>query len=199
MSVFTALDLTGYRQREDEPVWVSEHGVILSVHYFGLVPDLPAPLEQVDVLRARLAGFVAGAGAGLIETDVTTVDGLPAVRQLVKVRIPGAQHGQAFLASCTIPRAGCSAVLKVQAAEGQPTGLREAMVMAELGPDRFHQPHPYAPRLREGLPFHAADDVRYDDRFPGHPLTLVRSELARIAATARLDPRFHELPPFPGP
>lgn len=198
MSVFTALDVTGYSQRDGEPVWVSDRGVIVSLHFFDLVPDLPASLAAVDTLRARLAHVVAAAGGGLIEAEIEHVDEVPAVRQLLKVPRPGGP-GQVFVGSYIIPKATCSAVVKAQAAEGPMTGLREALVLDQLGSERYFQPHPYAPQLREGLPFHAADAPEWDDRFPDHPLTQVRAALARIVPTVRFDARFRALPPYPGP
>lgn len=198
MNVFTGIDLTGYRQREGEPVWVGGNGVVLSLHYFDLVPDLPAPLRDLDNLRARLAELVAGAGAGLIEAGVEPVDAVPALRQVAKVPRPGGS-GLVFLGSYTIPRATCSAVVKLQAAEGPVTGLREALVLDRLGLERCFGPHPYAPGLAGKHGSNAAYASEWDALFPDHPLTLVRAELDRIVRTVRLDPEFHGLPPFPGP
>lgn len=192
------MDVTGYSQRDDEPVWVSDRGVIVSLHYFELVPDLPGSLGDIEVLRTGLTQFVAAAGGGLIEADVEEVDGVPALRQLLKVPRPGGP-GQVFIGSYTIPKATCSAVVKAQAAEGQMTGLREAVVSDQLGQERYFQPHPYDPQLRGGLPFHAADAPEWDARFPDHPLSQVRTALARIVPTVRLDARFRALPPYPGP
>lgn len=199
MRVFTAMDVTGYTQRGDEAVWVDRRGVILSVHYFDVVPDLPARLGRLDALRAGLAPWYAAQDGGLIEAGLGYVDSQAALRQLLKVRLPGRDHGLAFLGSYTVPKAECSAVVKVQAAEGATTGVREAFVMDQLGPDAFARPHPYAPELTAGLPYLAADAPEWDRTFPEHPLTWVRAEIDRIAATVRFHPDFRNLPPFPGP
>ncbi|WP_433202273.1 hypothetical protein ACQP00_32050 [Dactylosporangium sp. CS-047395] len=190
----TQLDLSGF-QPLDELAWQDEHGIVLSLHFFDLPPDLPAPLDPVPPLRAALARHTAAAGAGLIDSDVELVDGVPAVRQLVKIRHPQG-HGQVFLASCTIPRATCSTVLKLQAPEHGATGFREAVLMDRLGPNDFFVPSPYAPDLTGGLPAHRADDPRYDAEFPGHPLTLARQLMRRLLPTVRLDPRFKAEPGF---
>ncbi|MBZ9639429.1 hypothetical protein [Streptomyces sp. PSKA30] len=108
-------------------------------------------------------------------------------------------HGQVFLGSWTVPKAGCSTVLKVQAGEGATTGMREAMVMAQVGPAAYFRPHPYADGLQGGLPCHAGDDEQWDARFPDHPLTAVRAVLHRLTPTVRLDERFKVLPPFGTP
>jgi hypothetical protein len=197
MTPITGMDLTGFTEREPG-VWTDAHGTVLSIHFFPLVPDLPAPLDAPGPLRVGLAHGVAGAGGALIEALDGAVDGVPAVRQLIKVPRPNG-HGQVFLGSWTVPRAACSTVLKVQAAEGATTGIREATVMARVGPSDYFRPHPYAPEVTGGLPYHVADDASWDAHFPDHPLTLVRAALDRITPTVTLDERFKTLPPFPGP
>ncbi|MFC3349755.1 hypothetical protein ACFOOM_20460 [Streptomyces echinoruber] len=197
MTPITGLDLAGFTERE-QGVWTDARGLVLSVHFFPLVPDLPAPLEDPGRLCAGLAQGAAAAGGGLIEAAFGTVGGVPAVRQLIKVPRPNG-HGQVFLGSWTLPKAGCSTVLKVQATEGATTGVREAAVMARVGPADYFRPHPYAPGLRGGLPYHVADHEQWDAHFPDHPLTLVRAALHRITPTVTLDDRFKTLPPFGGP
>ncbi|PBC67530.1 hypothetical protein BX265_8139 [Streptomyces sp. TLI_235] len=199
MSAITSMDLTGFTPREDETgVWTDERGVVLSVHYFPVVPDLAAPLAEGERLRRELARFTARAGAGLIEASVGELAGMPALRQLVKVRRP-VGHGQVFVGSWTVPRQSCSVVLKVQAAEGPVSGMREAVVVDRVGPDAYVRPHPYDPELAGPMPWHVADLPEWDAHFPGHPLTLVRETLARVAAGVVLDERFRALPPFGGP
>lgn len=197
MTPITGLDLTGFTEREPG-VWTDAAGLVLSVHFFPLVPDLPAPLHETERLRAGLAQGVASAGGGLIEAEPGDVDGVPAVRQLVKMPLTG-RPGQAFLGSWTVPRAGCSTVLKVQAAEGATTGLRESVILAQVGPADYFRPHPYAGGQPGGLPYHVGDHEQWDARFPDHPLTLVRAALHRITPTVALDARFKALPPFGGP
>ncbi|MGW0815131.1 hypothetical protein ACWD00_18065 [Streptomyces viridiviolaceus] len=197
MTPITGMDLTGFTERE-AGVWTDERGLVLSVHFFPLVPDLPAPLDRPEPLRAGLARLAAGAGGALIEAVTGGVDGVPGVRQLIKVPRPNG-HGQVFLGSWTVPRAGCSTVVKVQAAEGATTGVREATVMSWVGPADYFRPHPYASGLTGGLPYHVADDEQWDAHFPDHPLTLVRAALHRITPTVTLDERFKVLAPFGGP
>ncbi|MEU5768566.1 hypothetical protein ABZ782_21915 [Streptomyces asoensis] len=197
MTPITGLDLTGFTEREPG-LWTDAAGLVLSVHFFPLVPDLPAPLHEPRRLGAGLARLVAQAGGGLIEAEPGSVDGVPAVRQLVKMPLES-RPGQAFLASWTVPRAGSSVVVKVQAAEGATTGVREASVMARVGPSAYFRPHPYADGEPGGLPCHVGDHEEWDAQFPGHPLTLVRAALRRITPTVAFDDRFKALPPFGGP
>ncbi|WP_433085649.1 hypothetical protein ACQP1P_11145 [Dactylosporangium sp. CA-052675] len=192
----TALDLTGFEPFEHEQIaWRDADGTALTLHYFELPPDLPAPLDEVARLRAGRARSAAEAGGGLVECEVEPVDGVPALRQIIK--LPHWQgHGQVFLGSYTIPRATCSTVIKLQAPEYGDTGMREAVIAARIGFEDFITPSPYAPGLTGGLPSHRADDPRYDEEFPQHPLSLVRAKLARLGPSIRLDERFKALPAF---
>jgi hypothetical protein len=190
----TALDLSGFEQ-VDQLAWRDAGGTVLTLHFFDVRPDLPAPLNRPAELQAALARHTANAGAGLVECIGEPVDGVPALRQIIKLRHPQG-HGQVFLGSYTIPRATCSTVLKLQAPEFGTTGMREAVIMAQLGSERFFAPSPYAPDASGGLPFHWGDHPRYDAQFPQHPLTLIRRTLARLVPGMRLDERFKALPAF---
>lgn len=96
-------------------------------------------------------------------------------------------------------RAGHSAVVKVQAAEHGMTGMREAVVPAKAGPAQYFRPHPYAPDVQGGLPFHAADHERWDAEFPDHPLTRVRRTLGALEEAVTVVREFAALPEFTGP
>ncbi|GAA1499591.1 hypothetical protein GCM10009827_002230 [Dactylosporangium maewongense] len=194
MSAITHLDLTGFQQM-DQYAWQHEQGPVMTLHFFNLRPDLPAPLHDPAALFAGTARRTAAAGGGLIDAAVEPVDGVPALRQVVKIRHPQG-HGLVFLGSYTIPRATCSTVLKLQAAESGTTGVREALVFTKLGPDGMNKPSPFAPDATGGLPTLHADDEQYDAEFPHHPLTATRAMLRRLLPSIRLDERFKALPPF---
>ncbi|WP_223267339.1 hypothetical protein [Streptosporangium nondiastaticum] len=194
MTPITGMDLTGFTEREPG-VWTDEQGLVLSVHFFDIAPDLPAPFEQLDRLRYGLARFAVQVGGGLIEAVLGEVDTLPAVRQFIKIP-PAGGHGLVFLGAWTVPRAGCSTVVKVQAAEGGITGVREAVTFSRTEPEQCSGPHPYGPDITGGLPYHVGDHEQWDAHFPDHPLTRVRTTLERITPTLTLHEEFKALPPF---
>ncbi|MER5461930.1 hypothetical protein ABT010_14810 [Streptomyces sp. NPDC002668] len=195
MRALLGVELPGYRP-VDNDVWANDQGDVLSLHFFGLPPDLPASLDDGPALRAALARLTADAGGGLVEASVKRLGQLPALKQILKLPLPGQPAGQAFIGSFTVPRATCSTVVKIQAPERGMTGMREAMVMAQVGTDKYFRPHPYAPEVQGGLPFHAADHVQWDAQFPDHPLTRVRRALDTLAEAVQVVPEFAALPPF---
>lgn len=147
MRALIGVELPGYRP-VDVDTWANDDGDVLSVHFFELPPDLPAGLDDGPTLRHTLTHYTAQAGGGLIEASVKTLGGLPALRQILKLPLPGRPNGQAFIGSFTVPRAGCSAVVKIQAAEHGMTGMREAVVLAKVGVEQYFRPHPTPPTSR---------------------------------------------------
>ncbi|WP_405595845.1 hypothetical protein OG741_06355 [Streptomyces sp. NBC_01410] len=195
MRALLGVELPGYRP-VDQDVWANDEGDVLSLHFFGLPPDLPASLDDGPSLRAELTRLTAQAGGGLIEASVKSLGPLPALKQILKLPLPGQPSGQAFIGSFTVPRATCSTVVKIQAPERGMTGMREALVMAQVGHDKYFRPHPYAPEVQGGLPFHAADHAQWDAQFPDHPLSRVRRTLDALAGAVQVAPEFAALPPF---
>ncbi len=190
-----AFDTTGM-ERHDERTWFEPRtGDQVSLTYIGLVPDIPAPLDDLPLLRRKLAAETAETGS-IIEAHVVSLDGVPALFQLIKLPIPGQDTGLAFIAAFTVPRAHCSAVLRIQCAEEHMTGIRESTVAAQVGFENCFPSHPYAPDVHGQLPYSLADEAAWDSQFPDHPLTRARAWAHRTLATARVDPRFAALPPF---
>jgi hypothetical protein len=188
-----AFDTSGMEQYDERTWFDPRTGDQVSMTYIGMVPDLPAGLDELPQLRHRLAHETAEVGA-LIEAHVVFIDTVPTLFQLLKVPIPNQESGQAFIAAFTVPKENCSVVLRIQCAEGATTGAREAAVFAQIGADV--RPHPYAPEVKGLLPWHVADDAQWDGQFPDHPLSRARAWAHRTMATARIDPAFAHLPPF---
>jgi hypothetical protein len=190
-----AFDTTGLHQH-DPTAWIHPASSDqITSHYLDVVPNLPAALDDLPAMRHQLALECADVGC-LVEAHIVSLGGVPALFQIVKVPLPNAPAGQVFIATFTVPRANSSAMLKYQAMEQGMTGVREAMLVTEVGFDNWVQPHPYAPELQGRLPFHVGDDARWDARFPDHPLSRCRAWAHHVARTGRVDPRFAALPEF---
>jgi hypothetical protein len=190
-----AFDTSGFQQHNETTWYHPASNDQISLHYFDLVPNLPAALDDLTSMRHGLALDCAEVGC-LVEAHIVPLGGVPALFQIVKLPLPNAPAGQVFIATFTVPRANSSVVLKYQALEQGVTGVREAMLIAEIGFDNWVQPHLYAPELKGRLPFHVGDDARWDQRFPDHPLSRCRAWAHHVARTGRVDPRFATLPEF---
>lgn len=190
---------TGGLQQLDQNTWGDpKTRDIITLTYIDAVPDLPAPLEDEDTLRRRLTELQAEFGC-LLEAHSITVNGQPALLRLEKFPLPDRESGLGFTAGIVVPKATCSAILKIMCPENGRPGAREAAVVPKVGFPNMFPPHPYAPDVRGKLPYNAADDMRWDSMFPGHALTRARSWIVHASRTAKIDPRYAALPPFTGP
>ncbi|WP_433475306.1 hypothetical protein ACQPZP_42715 [Spirillospora sp. CA-142024] len=201
-------DQTGWEQIQPG-AFRNADGDTLGLYGFDIPPDLPAPLEQLDLLRGRTVAKTAEGGGGLIELDVITLDGLPAIRQIIKLPLPDRPSGVAYIGSFTVPRADRSLVLKAQCLEQGVTGIRDSTAlnhyMSQYGQGRDMQEmmrwwaqHPYAPEVQGGLPRNHSEDPGWDAHFPQHPLSRARRLMTAVAPTIELHPAFKAAPPFTG-
>lgn len=193
-------------QQEDERIAIfrNEIGDTLTVNYFMAVPDIQAPIHDVDALRVFYRRMAEVHGLALIETDVAQLTTLRAVRTLLKARIEQIR-GFAFIGSYTLPFADRSYVIKVESMERGTTGMREAVVMALMGRPNIDEAtgeligwaqDPYDPSYRAEFMRNQADDQKFDALFPDHPLSKVRRYLAELESTVRPDPTIYGLRPF---
>ncbi|MBC9931018.1 hypothetical protein [Chitinophaga qingshengii] len=186
------------RNTADIIQWVNpEQSIAVSVNYFDLPPDLPT-VQDVSVLRNFFRQSVSAAGGGILTVNLSQHQQIPLVSTLFK--IPQGQHGITYLASVIIPFKHCSYVLKVQAAEAGPTGMREALIADDLLRSGFDMDQwsadPYDPGFREGLPMNAAESISYDASFPNHHLTQTRALIAQITEAMVLQWAMLQLPRF---
>ncbi len=189
---------TGGLQQLDQTTWGNPATRdIITLSYIDLVPDLPAPLSELDTLRRRLTELQSEFGC-LIEAHAITVDSQPALLRLEKFPLADQASGLGFTAGIVIPKATCSAILKIMCPETGRSGVREAAVVPKVGFANMFPPHPYAPEIKGKLPYNVADDARWDPQFPDHPLTRARRWITQVSRSARVDPRFAALPAFAG-
>ncbi len=190
---------TGGLQQLDQSTWGNPATRdIVTLSYIDLVPDLPAPLADIDTMRRRLTELQAEFGC-LIEAHTLTVDSQPALLRLEKFPLADQETGLGFTAGIIVPKASCSAIVKIMCPETGRSGVREAAVVPKVGFANMFPPHPYAPGVKGKLPYNVADDARWDSQFPNHPLSRARRWISHLSRTARIDPRFAALPPFTGP
>lgn len=190
---------TGGLQQLDQTTWGNPATRdIITLSYINLEPDLPAALSDIDTLRRRLSELQSEFGC-LIEAHAITVDSQPALLRLEKFPLADQASGLGFTAGIVVPKAGCSAILKIMCPETGRSGVREAAVVPKVGFTNMFPPHPYAPEIKGKLPYNVADDARWDPQFPDHPLTRARRWITHISRTARVDSRFAALPAFIGP
>lgn len=196
-----SIDLTNWQLRhrdEQMAVWSDEEGDALGVNLFLEKPDIPPPSDGVVGLRSYFRQQCQ-ASSGIVEVDVVPIHGVACGRMIVKARQQ--PTGFTFRGTCVIPKRDFSFVFRVQCVERGTTGARESVVMLtelpnpEYEPDPIQEPHPLFPnaiprgRIKGWFkdPYDStfdstalrtlADDEKYDDKFPNHPLSRARRKL----------------------
>lgn len=193
-------------QSEDASVakFLNAAGDLLSIHHFTTIPDIEANIEDSNSLRMFYRNVSEAHKVSLIEADSVMLDGLRAVRTILKTRLE--PRGFAFIGSITFPFANCSFVVKFQSVERGITGVRENAVWLMEG-SRFGldettgkmlgwEQDPYDPTYKGEFMRNCADDPRFDDTFPDHPLSKVRRYLAELADGIVRSQAFNALDPF---
>ena len=209
-------DATGWRRKAvSDPsvaVWNPPEGGGVGLYYQAQPPDIPLAETRAELRRLeRLA--LRGQGTGLIEHNVVFAGGGTAVHRITKMAtdptIQLARSGMTYVASLTFPFQRMSLEVRIQARESGPTGTREAAVLTRAMRDGRVTPAPpggviggWFPIPADGLgPLDAtlAESVEFDEEFPKHPLSRVRTLLRRVESTVHLDPILKSEVPFPLP
>ena len=196
------LDIPGWLLQQQTPqkiVWQNDIPDGLSVNFFAIPPDIPCALSETERLHDFYSTMTAKSGARIVELSTVVVQGLNAIRFILKV--PQPESGLTYLGSLTLPFKNCSYVIKVQCPEYGDTGMREALVGDRILGEFIQN---YGDVSKEDIPKLAkevaarADEPRYDAQFPGHPLSRLRRYLADIDQNVQVAPALHQLPEFIG-
>lgn len=178
--------------------------LIMSPQFFRTPPDLPTSLADPDPVRRHVAQGIASQNAALIDFEVVDLDGCLAMRTVAKVRAEG--RAMMYLGAIQLHFEPCWWCVNMEAREHGTTGVREAAVLM-LMTERGDAPQPSGPPVvldsLDDLPLPEArmlpsDDEEWDEKFPDHPLSLVRAAQREIVSTARVSKRARSLPPFHG-
>ncbi len=177
--------------------WRDSQGDVLSLATADGSLGLPS-LNDVKGLRQWCRAVAAGREAGLIEVRVD--DGpLGATAGLIYKRL--GMPAYIFTGMLLVPGDEVADVWTIVSAERGTTGIREAIVTAQLLSDgkltledyeTSWAQDPYAPTYRgvdRSVLRFLSDDEGYDGQFPDHPLSKVRRVLAALPGAVRIESR----------
>ena len=187
----------GWDQVRDEPTaraWMSDEGALLTVDFFPAYPDLPGlEPQQLERYFGSRHHHHEPARRLLIELALDHVHSVPLVRVITREHLPERDR-YAFQAALIAPFARCYWVVKVGQAEGDVTGVREALAFdkfARMHPDRIKADPPFGdfdPYGREWDSENAPDAL--------DPLSSVRWYIADVEANLTFGPEVLEQPAF---
>lgn len=176
----------------------------LSINYFALPPDLPVALSELDTLRRYYRELVAQSNGGIIKVETGSFVNYQYIETIMKVPT---EAGMYYIGSITIPFSNCSYVIKIQATEGNITGVRDSAIMGKLlsqGSIEISSTQeltgwfedPYLKDYQEGTLMNLSEKEEYDIEFPEHPLSLIRGKLMEIKKSITFHKKLAALKPF---
>ena len=140
-----------------------------------------------DVVRQE----VLRRGGGLVSADLVLSGGSRVGRVIAK--FPQQPTGMTYEGWLLYERAGATHRVTVRVPEVGITGVRDALIFGSWSKDRPDDDlmegwmlDPHDTSRRDPLMKNVADDRQYDVKFPEHPLSVVRVELAAIESSLRL-------------
>ncbi|RUS26222.1 hypothetical protein BC938DRAFT_471055 [Jimgerdemannia flammicorona] len=176
---------------DTQRVFTTTEGDVISIDFFAQKTQLPfGTMNDVDVVRRYFIEAAKKDGAACVSAEVLAMQGLRVLKTIIKMRNPPqiSATGVSYLGSWIIPLADFSYTIKVQCAETGTAGLREAVLLT-----KFPGLNQYATKTRtgeangNGVELSFADDDRYDEMFPEHPLSRCRNLLKYLQVKSKID------------
>src|SRR5215831_7624446 len=176
------------QQQDSMRCWRNSHGDVLTLSIVGSLMGFPH-LSNTTAWQKYARGLAESRTAGLIEVRTSSGKNGAGMALIYK-------HSQKpayfFTGMLIVPKGDASQVWTAVAGECGTTGVREAVITAELFQSGTYSlqdyesswaQDPYDPGYKgvdRSLLRFVSDDDRYDERFPHHPLTRVRQTLAAL-------------------
>jgi hypothetical protein len=177
--------------------WHDQEGVDLVIHCIGFDESLYNKLSNLNDTRKYYRDIFAKQGIGIIQCDITEIDGLICVKTIGK-KIDE-DRPALYIGSIAIPLPNESFVLSLYAQELGTTGVRETTVHLKLMHEGYtFEPDentgemsgwardPYFPDFDGPSLANLADSEEYDLFFPEHPLSKIRKRIISLIDTVRI-------------
>jgi hypothetical protein len=179
---------------------------ILQINYISAKPDLPKKgFEDSRLFQDFFRTAALKSNGGLILTETIKLDGIRAVKNILKAP---QQLGMRYMGAYLFPFKNCSFGVKFITEEFEQIGLRESMVAAEFF-DGKTMPisqeekiatgwykDPYLDVMKKGSLMSIAEEVKYDNRFPEHPLSKLRLWMDDLERNLTFQEKVHKLKSF---
>jgi hypothetical protein len=194
-----AFDTTGLALQGDQQntrTWTTAAGDQVVLYDLPPQPDCRPVAAALDNIRAKSRAQAAKYAGAIVEVELCAIAGFPGIREILK--IPRKPTGMMYVGSLMLPLPDGAYFLTAACFERGITGMRDAMIFAKLMqsgeiqlPEGEAQPagwmcDPYDPTIAGPPARTRADDEAYDEIFPDHPLSHVRTLLRQIGGSLRL-------------
>lgn len=174
--------------------WSDGNGVSMQLQCIGPDKELSNFLSDEAALRKYFRDNLSSQGIGVVECASIVISGVPSAKVIGKIIIPG--EPAQYIASLSIPLKDRSYVLSLYAREEGITGLRDTTVLTNYLSENDEEDlldedgtisgwacDPYFPEYEGPSLRNQADSEQYDDMFPEHPLSKVRTRINEVCPT----------------
>ncbi len=173
-------------------------------------PDWNFDLRTLDGARDFYGNQCAEAKGAMLLLELGKADGAEILRGIFKYRSPQNPLAIMYVGIIWMPFMECCLQINIEAVEQGTTGIREALVYEMMMADgTFEEEESFAPPVQvesaedffkqiaaKPLKLISSDDEKWDEKFPEHPLSLVRKHLKTVSETIKLEESMHKLTPF---
>ena len=184
----------------------TKHQSLLSLLFVAPNNYMSIPLSNINALRADERKAAAMMRGGLIRYEVIDVMGVKATESISKTPLDGRPNGMSYSGSLVIPFKDCRYVINIVSKEKGITGIRDSAVldqcldsgevtMDDSGLQGWFK-DPYLDSFQKGTLMNISEREEYDDKFPDHPLSIVRRNMKIVRESIRFEKDIFGLKPF---
>lgn len=173
-------------------------------------PDWNFDLRTLDGAKDFYGNQCAEAEGAMLLLELGKADGAEMLKGIFKYRSPQNPLAIMYVGIIWIPFTEYCLQINIEAVEQGTTGIREAIVSEMMMEDgTFQQEESFAPPIEvdsaedmfkhmaaQPLRVISSDDEKWDEKFPQHPLSLVRKHLKTLTETIKLEKSMHDMTPF---
>jgi hypothetical protein len=173
----------------------------ISFYYFNKEPNILS-IKDENLLRYSYRREFNQSVIGIIKVELDKLQGFDIIETIFKSRQE--PHGTTYIGSITVPFKDRSYVVKVQCPEIGITGIRESVIFDKIcqeqgekvDKDKINEivknffRDPYDENIRNGFLMNLSELQEYDEMFPDHPLTIVRTQIGDLRLMIKIDAKY---------
>ena len=186
----------------EELKWLNGRGDKLYLQLFHLVPNIPASLDEPALIWSHTRTQAFWQQAAPVYLRVTTLQGLPCLLMITKFLF---HTRPVYQGTLIIPRRDFSFTFIIQCpgeSSDRDEYVRQEYLKRSLGQEEFLElwlRDPFSFEVVSPISKTASDDEEWDERFPSHPLSRVRSCMNNLLDNCVIEEEVVLSAPFLGP
>lgn len=202
-----SLDTADFYKAEESPdeitYYMNKYDSLI-INFFNLPPDITAKDGSEKAIQDNYRKVAVESDGAIIEVKKIFLGKLETIKTIMKFHMK--PSGMAYLGCYTIPFKSFSYVVKVQCLDVGTTGIRDTVIcnmmlkdgivkLDEHGIDGWMK-DPYDETIHLPFMMNLSEEEKFDDAFPTHPLSRLRTYMKDIEKTFSYDALLENEPKF---